>query len=91
MSKTVDEILLEIQQHKTCSKVHLWRQIRNLGIKPIGASQRPQRYPADAAATILRNWGIEPAGTNGTAARKPARVVTMPELRAARERAKEGK
>jgi hypothetical protein len=91
MSKTIDQILLEVRQHKPCSEIHLRRQIKALDIQPIGARQRPQRYPADAAATILRHWGIEPNATNGTREPKPARIVTMPELRAARERARRGK
>ena len=79
MFKTIDQILLEVRQVKTCSRPHLYRYLKKLKIKPAGANQRPQRYPPEAAERILTHLGF-----NGQA----PRIVTMAELRAERARAK---
>jgi hypothetical protein len=80
--KTIDKILLEIRQHKTCSRPQLYRYLKTLKIKPLGPNQRPQRYPDDSATLILNYLGF-----NGTS----DRIVSMRELRAERARAQKAR
>ena len=69
--------------------------LRTLKIKPLGARQRPQNYPADSAARILQHLGLAPivrARNNGTAWKTPrAKLPTMSQLRAERQKARGGK
>lgn len=55
---TVNEILEELKPVKPMSRFWLYEQMRRLKIKPIGASQRPQRYPDDTAERILIRLGF---------------------------------
>lgn len=54
----IDTILAEIRKHKTCSRAQLYTYIKALGIEPVGARQRPQRYPADTAQKVLKHLGL---------------------------------
>jgi len=79
--KTIDEILLELRQHKTCSRVQLYRYLKTLGIRPLGEiKQRPARYPTDTAARVIASLGLEENGG------RPARIVSLRELKAERAR-----
>jgi len=81
--KTIDEILLELRQHKTCSRVQLYRYLKTLGIRPLGEiKQRPARYPTDTAARVIASLGLEENGEAG----RPARIVSLRELKAERAR-----
>lgn len=46
------------------SRTGLLRHLDTLGISPIGARQRPQRYPADTADKVLAHLGLT-NGANG--------------------------
>ncbi|MDE2103687.1 MAG: hypothetical protein KGL39_40995 [Patescibacteria group bacterium] len=37
----------------------VYKIMRRLGIKHVGARQNPQQYPANAAARILKHFGIK--------------------------------
>ncbi len=55
---TVTEIHLKVAEKKPVSLPTLYKHLRDLNIKPIGARQIPQRYPEDSAERILRNLGF---------------------------------
>jgi hypothetical protein len=57
MTKTLDQILVELHQAKFCSRRQIQRYLKFLKIKPVGTRQIPQRYPADSTAQILRHLG----------------------------------
>jgi len=67
---------------KPTSPAQLRRYIRALEIKPIGARQRPQRYPDETAGKILKHLGFE-EHENG---HRKNRIPTINQLR--NERAK---
>ncbi len=56
---TIVEIQSAVAPHKRCSKASIHNYLNTLGIRPVGARQRPQRYPDDAAGKILLYLGIE--------------------------------
>jgi len=68
---TVQQILIRIQPQKPLSRPAVYNYLKALKIKPIGARQKPQRYPEDSADRILQHLGLP-------------HVVTMPQLRHAR-------
>jgi hypothetical protein len=82
--KTINEILIEIRKHKTCSRFHLYKLMKEMGIEPIGRRQRPQRYPDDAALRILANYGFTPDKTT------EPRLVSMRALKRISAQAKKG-
>lgn len=49
---TLTEILIDVNRVKPVSFRQLQRYIKQIGIPPVGARQRPQRYPADTALRI---------------------------------------
>ena len=55
---TIPEIVEAINAMKTCSKRQVQRYIATLGIKPVGARQWNQQYPADSADRILQHLGF---------------------------------
>ena len=55
---TVYEVREELKQYKPLSRESIYTNIRALGIKPVGARQRPQLYPPDTAARILKRYGF---------------------------------
>jgi len=72
---TISQIKQTVSELKPTSLAQLRRYIRAVGIKPIGARQRPQRYPDDAAGKILVHLGFEERS-------KPTnRIVSMATLR----------
>ena len=71
MDKTIAQILTEVRVEKTCSMIQLRRYLSRINIKPIGARQRPQRYPADTTERIFIYLGIAPI-------KLPSVVVTAP-------------
>jgi hypothetical protein len=79
--KTLQQIHLEIRKHKTCSRMQLYRYIRAFGIRHLGARQRPQRYPDDAAERILSHLGFDGG----------ERIVSLAELRAERAKARKAR
>lgn len=78
--KTTNQILKEIHEHRPMSRAHLYTNLRRLGIEPVGARQRPQRYPSDTAARILSHLGFEK--TTRRADCPTGRVMSMTQLRA---------
>jgi hypothetical protein len=47
------------------SRVHLYRVMKRLKIKPLAARQRPQRYPAGTSGKVLKHLGFDPAAVTG--------------------------
>ena len=80
--RTVEAILAEIHEYKTCSKQQLYRYFAAFHIEPIGARQRPQLYPNDTAQRILAKFGIAPEDPG---------IVTMDDLRAERAKARKAR
>lgn len=58
MNKTIDQILLELNQVKPCCRRQLHRYLKTFNIKPVGANQRPQRYPAETTDQLLQHLGM---------------------------------
>lgn len=89
---TIDQIHERVALLKPVSRRQLIRYIVKLQIKPEGIRQRPQHYPFNAASRILDALGpVNPmtAKNNGTAWKTPrAKLPTMPQLRAARKKAR---
>jgi hypothetical protein len=56
--KTIQTILAEVHQHKTCTKRQIYRYFKLFGIEPVGVRQRPRLYPDSAAQTILIKLGL---------------------------------
>ena len=85
---------------KPSSRLQVHRYIRAVGILPVGARQRPQQYPDGTDKLILAHLGanhypvapIVRARNNGTAWKTPrAKLPTMSQLRAERQKARGGK
>ena len=57
---TVLEILDRVCERKHMTRATLYSYFRRLKIKPIGAQQKPQRYPEDAAEKVLVHLGLLP-------------------------------
>jgi len=74
---TVLQILERVCQQKRISRVTLYNYFDVLEIKPVGARQRPARYPDDAADKVLEHLGLP-------------HVMTMPQLRSARRNSRRG-
>jgi hypothetical protein len=75
---TVNEIHQVVRKHKPVSRAQLYNYFEALHIEPIGARQRPQRYPDDAPIRILVRLGFP-------------RVVSLRTLRAVRKQAANGR
>jgi len=58
MTETIVEILKKVGQHRPCSKGSLYNYLHALKIKPIGARQAPQRYPAGTATAVINYLGL---------------------------------
>jgi hypothetical protein len=56
---TVNEIIKAITPLKPCSKPQMYRYLREVRAKPLGARQRPQRYPDEVVGRILLHLGFE--------------------------------
>jgi len=82
---TLNQILLAIRVHKTCSEIQARRYLKQFGIEAVGIRQRPQRYPEDAAERILRGLGYEPEVAAPEHV-KQAHVPSMAELRTERRK-----
>ncbi len=61
---TITEIIVRIAPYKPISKETLYKHLRELKIKPIGARQSPQRYPDDSADLVLKRLGFKPKKNN---------------------------
>lgn len=75
---TLLEILAEVNKQRPISRRQLLRHIKKAGVKPMGAKQRPQRYPINSAAVMLEYLGF-----NGS-----HRLPSIDQLRAERARAR---
>lgn len=75
---------------KKVGTTRLYQYFNQFDIQPLGARQRPQQYPADAADRILRHLGFETAAAAPQGAinrqRRPVSLVSLPQLRAAKPR-----
>ena len=83
---TLNQIILSIRVHKTCSESQALRYLKRMGIKPVGVRQRPQRYPADTAERILSELGFVAED-----AAPATRIPSMAELRAVRAKSQGGR
>jgi hypothetical protein len=81
----MDQIITRVSEFKPCSTSTVIRYIRAVGIKPIGARQKPQRYPEDSALRILIHLGFRP---DPKKAEPQPRVPSMRQLRTERARAR---
>ncbi len=63
MHMTVPEILARVGEFKPVSRTQLYHYFKAVKIQPIGARQKPQRFPDDSADRILIHLGFK----NGTA------------------------
>lgn len=72
------------------SRASVYRDLAELGIKPLGVRQRPQRWPDDAADKIRSRRGIVINATapTDTAAAALTKLPTLAQLRKARTAAK---
>lgn len=73
---TITQIQAQLAEHRVLSRQQLYAYFKACEIRPIGCRQRPQNYPNDSADRILAHLGFK--------------VVSMPQLREARRRAKKG-
>lgn len=93
---TIDQIREGVAIMKPVSRRQIIRYLVQLNIKPEGIRQRPQHYPHNAASLILDALGpVNPmrARNTGTAWKTPrakvaAKLPTMPQLRAERQKAR---
>jgi hypothetical protein len=81
---TIDKIQATIHRHRTCSRAQVYNWLGQLNIKPIGARQRPQRYPETAAIAILTHLGFDSRRDTMPAAKG---IPAMRELRTERKKA----
>ena len=70
---TIQQIVLTLKPHKPVSRATVYTYLKRLKIKPIGARQKPMRYPEDSADKILTDLGLP-------------KIVSMPRLRSERSR-----
>lgn len=72
------------------SRASVYRDLVELGIKPLGVRQRPQRWPDDAADKIRARRGINLNATAplDTAAARVAKLPSMAQLRKERKKAR---
>lgn len=73
---TIEQIIQEVRTVKSVTRRQVFRYFKACKIQPLGARQRPQQYPADAASRIKLHLGFGDAP-----------IVTLPELREVRRRA----
>jgi hypothetical protein len=60
-TKTVKQILAELEPHKPMTPKTLYSHLGALAIKPVGkVRQCPQLYPGDTPKRILNRLGINP-------------------------------
>ncbi len=72
---TVLEIQRELRLHKRVSRAQLYNYFKALKIEPIGARQKPQRYPANTAEKIIDYLGFP-------------KIVSMRTLKSVRKKAR---
>lgn len=70
---TVQQIHKKLSRHKKVSRNQLYTYFKACQIEPIGARQKPQRYPEDAADKIITYLGFK--------------IVSMRTLKAERKKA----
>lgn len=61
---TVKQILEAVEPAKPMTRATLYTHLDALRIKPVGARQKPQQYPADTPGRILRRLGLTAANHN---------------------------
>lgn len=71
---TVQQIHKKVSRHKQVSRNQLYTYFKACQIEPIGARQKPQRYPEDAAEKIIAYLGFK--------------IVSMRQLKAERRKAR---
>jgi hypothetical protein len=72
---TVLEIKRELNVHKRVSRAQVYNYLKALKIGPIGARQKPQRYPDNTAERIIEYLGFP-------------KIVSMKALKAERKKAR---
>lgn len=90
----IENILAAVREHKTCSMATLYRYLKSAGVEPLGARQRPQIYPNDAALKVLAHLGIvspAPATAAPTNGKNGHGLVSLTQLRAERKKARRSK
>jgi hypothetical protein len=89
---TMKQISATIEPIKPCGRTMLINYIRKLKIKPLGARQRPQRFPDDTAARILIYLGFEGDGqVTARAARAGVRLPSLNQLNKERRTAQKAR
>ena len=82
----IDQIIATLTKYgKTLKTCQLYRHLKRAGIKPVGARQRPQKYPADTALRLAQYLGLEltPTATTRPARRTaPAKIITLKQIKA---------
>jgi hypothetical protein len=71
---------------KPIGVAQLYRLFNRLEIKPLGIA-RPQNYPDDAPARILKHWGLTPSPAEG---RNGGELISVEQLRAAKPQNRKG-
>ena len=82
----IDLLPVLAQAGKPVSKRTLQRYLADLNIRPVGAAQRPQRYPMDTAVRVLSRLGLVMSGTEHAARLPKDRLLTLPEIKRAAKR-----
>jgi len=72
---TVLDIQRELKPHKRVSRAQLYNYFKALKIEPIGARQKPQRYPDNTAEKIIDYLGFP-------------KIVSMRTLKAERKKSR---
>lgn len=80
----MEQIINAIAAYKPTSVPSVRRYLRRVGVKPIGARQKPQRYPEDSALKILIHLGFE----NETKSTPQTKIASLKQLRTERVRSR---
>jgi hypothetical protein len=85
---TATEIHEAIKPHKPVSRTQLYNYFKALKIEPIGARQRPQRFPEDSALRILVHLGFDPENGKSKITVLPGskRVVSLQSLKTVKQK-----
>ena len=87
---TTAQILKAVRKGgKQIAIAHFYNLAPKLGIRPAGARQRPQQYPADSAERLLIHFGLSERPVHptfaGPLATNSAKLISVRQLRAAKQ------
>jgi len=72
------------RQGKKVKRCQLYRYFKAAGIKPQGARQRPQIYPADSLNRLVQYLGLETEPHRRSRLSQSAGIITMKQIKAGR-------